>query len=116
MVLYDIDAVCNSFASVTQSFSNPHPTHGLDTCNTHSIGGTDFVHCFAVKSCPLSYILHRAVQAGLGLECASIMEVSVCCTPSLYLSLFSISLTHTYIYTYAYAYQCSACLSLCNHR
>ena len=35
----------------------------------------DFMHCFAVKSCPLPYVLHRAVSEGLGLECASIMEV-----------------------------------------
>jgi hypothetical protein len=75
MVLYDIDAICNSFASVIQSFSDPKFTPSLDTSNIHSSSGTDFVHCFAVKSCPLSYILHRAVQAGLGLECASIMEV-----------------------------------------
>ena len=33
------------------------------------------LHCFAVKSCPLAYVLHRAVQLGLGLECASIAEV-----------------------------------------
>ena len=36
----------------------------------------DFLHCFAVKSCPLSYVLYRAIEQGLGLECASIMEVS----------------------------------------
>jgi diaminopimelate decarboxylase len=33
------------------------------------------LHCFAVKSCPLAYVLHRAVRLGLGLECASIAEV-----------------------------------------
>ena len=77
MVLYDIDAICNSFASVTQSFSSqPLSTPVSGTTSADRNNGLDYLHCFAVKSCPLSYVLHRAVQAGLGLECASIMEVS----------------------------------------
>ena len=30
---------------------------------------------FVLQSCPLSYILHRALRNGLGLECASLLEV-----------------------------------------
>ena len=129
MILYDMDAVSNSFQSVIQAFSpqlassdaideedsssssasknmlckdfpsssfdvhtSPLP-HSSSPCPSQSlrchdvdskshdrdsiVNGceVDYLHCFAVKSCPLSYILHRAVSAGLGLECASIMEV-----------------------------------------
>ena len=122
MILYDMDAVSNSFQSVIEAFSpqlvsseaideehsssssssKDFPSSDVDTsplppsslpCPSQSlrchdidsrshdrdsiINGceVDYLHCFAVKSCPLSYILHRAVSAGLGLECASIMEV-----------------------------------------
>jgi hypothetical protein len=129
MILYDMDAVSNSFQSVIQAFSPqlvssdaideehsssssasknmlckdfPSPSPDVETsplphssrpCPSQSLRchdidsishdrdskvvacEVDYLHCFAVKSCPLSYILHRAVSAGLGLECASIMEV-----------------------------------------
>ena len=84
MVLYDMDALCNSFSSVAEAFS-PSPrretaasaqsSSALDVPANIFNRGVDYLHCFAVKSCPLSYVLHRAVAAGLGLECASIMEV-----------------------------------------
>lgn len=127
MILYDMDAVSNSFQSVIEAFSpkvvtsdafdeensspssapksmlcKDFPTSDIGTsslphcpcpCPSQSLRWhdvdsrghdrvskaraceVDYLHCFAVKSCPLSYILHRAVSSGLGLECASIMEV-----------------------------------------
>ena len=116
MILYDIDAVNNSFLSVIQAYSSDQvpmdinndehsssssvskkmrrstflsPPAGFDRtslppslcCSGNNPSskiiecGINYLHCFAVKSCPLSYVLHRAVGAGLGLECASIMEV-----------------------------------------
>ena len=47
LVLYDLDALDCSFRSVNRGFPN--------------IGGVEFLHCYAIKSCPLSYILHRAI-------------------------------------------------------
>lgn len=42
-------------------------------------GATDrnsYLHCFAIKSCPLTYILHHCVShIGLGLEAASLIEI-----------------------------------------
>ena len=72
MMLYDIDALENSFSGIKQDFDNNLPlAYLIDFPKKNS----PFLHCFAIKSCPLSYILHRAIQANLGLECASIMEV-----------------------------------------
>jgi diaminopimelate decarboxylase len=72
LILYDLDAVLHSFQSVKSQFSS-------------YTSGTEFLHCFAVKSCPIRYILHLAVRSGLGLECASLIEVklalSVGCLP-----------------------------------
>lgn len=49
VVLYDLDALDNSFRSVNRGFPN--------------IDGVEFLHCYAIKSCPLSYILHRAISS-----------------------------------------------------
>ena len=103
-MLCDIDALENSFRSIQQDFDqyilptsiskqdinnnqfinediksitstiHSFPT-SLQPTNAFATGNNVFLHCFAIKSCPLSYILHRAVTSGLGLECASIMEV-----------------------------------------
>jgi diaminopimelate decarboxylase len=65
MILYDLDAVSASFASVNTSFQQPVEPNILS-----------FLHCFAVKSCPVSYLLHLAISQGnLGCECASLTEV-----------------------------------------
>ena len=77
-----MDALCNSFTSVVKAFS-PSSSGEAKSFQSSSAtkippiikGEVDYLHCFAVKSCPLSYMLHRAVASGLGLECASIMEV-----------------------------------------
>jgi len=63
-MFYDLDAIDASCNSVKTSFSN-----------TSGVANDGFLHCFAQKSCPLSYILHRYIQNGLGMECASITEV-----------------------------------------
>jgi diaminopimelate decarboxylase len=63
--LYDLDAVVSSFHSVKERFSTLNSPH------------TSFLHCFAVKSAPIRYLLHLAVREGLGLECASLTEVKM---------------------------------------
>jgi diaminopimelate decarboxylase len=64
MILYDLDAVSASFTSVNTSFQLVEPNI------------LSFLHCFAVKSCPVSYLLHLAISQGnLGCECASLTEV-----------------------------------------
>jgi diaminopimelate decarboxylase len=62
-VLYDMDAFSNTVKSLKTAFSSG------------SYEAAKFTHCFAVKSCPLSYILYDAVKKGLGLEAASLNEV-----------------------------------------
>ena len=61
-LLYDIDALNSAFRSVHAAFSN-----STDTAS--------FLHCFAMKSCPLPFIVHRAIQNGLGIETASLAEL-----------------------------------------
>eukprot|EP01038_Epipyxis_sp_PR26KG_P008732 gene8732-11798_t len=67
-ILYDLNAVISSFNSLKSSFLKP-------LTKSESTNNAQFLHCFAIKSCPLAYILHLAVEAGLGLEAASINEV-----------------------------------------
>ena len=74
----------SSTAACYTPFIPPSPSPSLCFNDDHAGSKinqyeVDYMHCFAVKSCPLSYILHRAVSAGLGLECASIMEVQCMC-------------------------------------
>ena len=69
-IVYDLDALDHAFVAVQKQF----PSH--------------FRHCFAVKSCPLLCVLNRAVSHGLGLECASRIEVilalkSGCCATNI---------------------------------
>lgn len=61
-VLYDFDALHGAVAHLTNAFDKI------------SNGGKS-LHCFAVKSCPVSHILHTLIGAGLGMETASLMEV-----------------------------------------
>mmetsp|Transcript_25324 Transcript_25324/g.38265 ORF Transcript_25324/g.38265 Transcript_25324/m.38265 type:complete len:500 (+) Transcript_25324:53-1552(+) len=56
-VMYDLDAVDYTIESLAKSFPD------------------NFQHRFAMKSCPLSFFLRRIIKAGMGLECASLMEV-----------------------------------------
>ena len=74
--VYDIDALETSFRHLKESFDwSVMQRQGFLSPNNDKSTKNDFqspfLHCFAVKSCPLSYILHRAVQAGLGLETVS---------------------------------------------
>lgn len=62
-ILYDIDALRCAFYSVTHAFQESMK------------GGADFLHCIAMKSCPLVSIIHCAVTSGLGVEAASFAEV-----------------------------------------
>ena len=64
-VLYDMDAFSSTLQSLKTAFS------------TGSYEAAKFTHCFAIKSCPLSYILYDAVKKGLGLEAASLNEVGL---------------------------------------
>jgi diaminopimelate decarboxylase len=59
---YNIDSYISTINSLKQSFNKPNST-------------STFIHCFAIKSCPLSYICHTSISNGLGLECASLQEV-----------------------------------------
>jgi diaminopimelate decarboxylase len=56
-VVYDLDAIDMAFQSLLTSF----PAH--------------FEHRFAMKSCPLSFFVKRAIENDVGVECASIVEV-----------------------------------------
>ncbi|ETP47423.1 hypothetical protein F442_06553 [Phytophthora nicotianae P10297] len=56
-VVYDLDAIDMAFQALLTSF----PVH--------------FEHRFAMKSCPLSFFIKRAIENDVGLECASTVEV-----------------------------------------
>lgn len=56
-VVYDLDAIDMAFQSLLTSF----PAH--------------FEHRFAMKSCPLSFFVRRAIDNDVGMECASVVEV-----------------------------------------
>ena len=59
-VLYDMDALLISANNVQSAFSNPD---------------VEFLHCYAIKSCPVSFILKFLVDQGLGMEAASYGEL-----------------------------------------
>eukprot|EP00752_Nemacystus_decipiens_P010630 g9468.t1 len=56
-VVYDVDALRASFAAVKQAF----PPH--------------WIHCVAIKACPLPLVVQEAIDAGLGIEAASFVEL-----------------------------------------
>lgn len=56
-LVYDLDAIDMAFQALLTSF----PSH--------------FEHRFAMKSCPLSFFIKRAIENDVGVECASIVEV-----------------------------------------
>ncbi|KAG2533397.1 hypothetical protein JM18_000150 [Phytophthora kernoviae] len=56
-VVYDLNAIDMAFQALLTSF----PGH--------------FDHRFAMKSCPLTFFVKRAIENDVGLECASIVEV-----------------------------------------
>lgn len=57
ILAYDLDALEAGFRSLTEAF----PAH--------------FLHCYAMKAAPMGFIVEKAIQAGLGIEAASILEV-----------------------------------------
>ena len=70
-IVYDLDSVLTTANSCKDSFDGK-----VKAQLSSSEGFTSpFVHCYAVKACAVSYILHTMVQNGLGMECASINEV-----------------------------------------
>ena len=73
-IVYDMDSVLTTANSAKDSFDNALRSQ----LPADVLGGgfaSPFMHCFAVKACPVSYILHSMIQNGMGLECASIIEV-----------------------------------------
>lgn len=63
-VLYNLDVLDHATDNLTNAFNG-----GAMDRNT-------YLHCFAVKSCPLTFILQHCVsRLGMGLETASLMEV-----------------------------------------
>ena len=59
VMLFDVDALRSSFASLCEAF----PPH--------------FKHCLAVKACPLAFVIDEALDAGIGIEAASFVELYV---------------------------------------
>ena len=66
-LLYDLDAI-NCALSEVRTATMSH-RKGLTDDNA-------VLHCFAMKSCPVSFIAHHMILAGLGIEAASILEVT----------------------------------------
>ena len=65
-IFYDLDALCSSLESLKNGFA------AEDTTATNN-----FLHCYAIKSCPLSFLLSMVVEDPMfGLEAASLGEVS----------------------------------------
>lgn len=67
-LLYDLDALRARAHDAFEAFA--------------SCSAGPALHCFAVKSCPVDYILHYAADVcGLGFETASILEIknALCC-------------------------------------
>ena len=60
-VLYDMDALLMSANNVKSAFSDPD---------------VEFLHCYAMKSCPVSFILKFLLDQGLGMEAASYGELA----------------------------------------
>lgn len=56
-VVFDVDALRAAFAAVKQAF----PPH--------------WIHCVAIKACPLPLVVREALDAGLGIEAASLVEL-----------------------------------------
>lgn len=56
-VVYDVDALRAAFVAVKQAF----PPH--------------WNHCVAIKACPLPLVIQEALDAGLGIEAASFVEL-----------------------------------------
>jgi diaminopimelate decarboxylase len=72
VVLYDLDAIDGCLDSVTSAFVKSY--HGVNA-SKQPLQDPAIVHCFAIKSCPLSGILEYMVDRGYGLETASVGEV-----------------------------------------
>lgn len=56
-VVFDVDALRAAFGAVKQAF----PPH--------------WIHCVAIKACPLPLVIQEAIDAGLGIEAASFVEL-----------------------------------------
>jgi hypothetical protein len=66
LMLYDLDVISGACGAVNLTFGKASSV----------ADSNEYLHCFAIKSCPLSYVVHHVVaHHGLGLETASIMEV-----------------------------------------
>lgn len=66
-ILYDLNAIYNAVTRLHKSFTSSLVSeHWIDS----------HLHCFAVKSCPISFILSYLIhEMKMGCECASINEV-----------------------------------------
>ena len=58
LVVYDLDALRGSFDACKRSFA-PH-----------------FLHCLAIKSAPMAFVIDEALNASMGIEAASFGEAS----------------------------------------
>ena len=73
-IIYDMDAVITTANAAQVSFDNVLMSQ-LSGSGPEDTYLSPVLHCFAIKACPISYIIHAMVQQGLGCECASIIEV-----------------------------------------
>jgi len=69
LILYDESALLHGYHSLLTAFTVSSSSPTLPPPPPP-------LHCLAVKSCPLSHILHTALRAGLGMEAASWGEVT----------------------------------------
>lgn len=58
LYLFDLDALEGQMASLVAAFPEPH-----------------FRHCYAVKAAPMHFVVKAAIDAGLGIEAASLLEL-----------------------------------------
>ncbi len=66
---YDLDKIAQNVMELQQDFD-----HAIN--HTTADSQYNIKHCFAIKSCPLTYILHYVIHTlHCGLECASICEI-----------------------------------------
>ena len=80
LVLYDLRALDNSFYGVQRAFA------AASVSAMSAAQASPILHCLAIKSAPCSFLLHRALSLGLGLEAASWTEclhaLALGCPPS----------------------------------
>jgi diaminopimelate decarboxylase len=63
-IMYDLDSIDSAIFSCKNAFSVEGRSFG-----------SNHIHCFAMKACPVSFICHHFIKAGMGIEAASMIEL-----------------------------------------